>query len=64
MINRLLQTDIKSTIALNTLSSDIFMRPEENLEAFGFRIRENVRKGMPDTENQDSIAIHQFETYQ
>ena len=64
MINRLLQTDIKSTIALNTLSSDIFMRPEENLEAFGFRIREIVREGMPDTENQDCIAIHQFETYQ
>ena len=52
MINRLLQTDIKSTTALNTLSSDIFMRPEENLDAFWFRIREIVREGIPYTKTR------------
>ena len=60
MINRLLQSDIKATTAMNTLTNDIFMKPDETLEGFGFRIREIVRDGMPDLENQDRFAIHQF----
>ena len=60
MINRLVMTDIRATTAFNILTTDIQMKPEEGIEAFGFRIGDYVNDGLLDLPDPDGMAIKYF----
>ena len=60
MLQRLTMADIKQQTAMNALSTDIPMYPDEGIEHFAFRVRDLVSEGIPSLDDPDSLAIHYF----